>query len=160
MISINDKLSVLRKIAVQFEKEKITWALGASALLYFRGVVSSFNDLDLIVDANDIDKAKILLGNLGTLQAKIPPDNYRTRHFYQYIIEGVDIDLISDFIIVSNGKEYHFPLQKEHISSYRDVNGTTLRLHSLEEWRKYYHLMGRKNKVALIDEFFSTIRVQ
>lgn len=37
---INEKIEVLRKIAHQFNEEEVIWALGASMLLYFKGITS------------------------------------------------------------------------------------------------------------------------
>ena len=35
MIGVEDKIELLEKIAHKFNEENITWALGASMLLYF-----------------------------------------------------------------------------------------------------------------------------
>lgn len=35
MIGVEDKIKLLKKIAHKFNEENITWALGASMLLYF-----------------------------------------------------------------------------------------------------------------------------
>ena len=58
MNSIEYKLSILTKIAEKFAKQKISWALGASGMLFIRGVVNDFNDLDLIIAKEDEKKAK------------------------------------------------------------------------------------------------------
>ena len=43
------KLTVLARIAGAFRRAEVTWALGASGLLYFHGQVPDFRDLDLMV---------------------------------------------------------------------------------------------------------------
>ena len=42
------KLAVLARIAAELRQADVTWALGASGLLYFRGLAPDFHDLDLM----------------------------------------------------------------------------------------------------------------
>ena len=56
MKSTKEKLSVLSKLALEFNRENVIWAVGASLLLYFKGYVKDFNDLDIMVA--DIDSYK------------------------------------------------------------------------------------------------------
>ena len=44
------KLQVLARIARLLNEEEILWAVGGSALLYLKEIVSDFHDLDLIID--------------------------------------------------------------------------------------------------------------
>ena len=48
MPEIRKKIELLQKIAHQFNEANIEWALGASMLLYFKGIISEFHD-NLIV---------------------------------------------------------------------------------------------------------------
>ena len=57
MKSIQEKLDVLSKLAAKFNKEGIVWAVGGSLLLYFKGYVENFNDLDIMVA--DVDALKM-----------------------------------------------------------------------------------------------------
>lgn len=43
------KLELLKEIASTFNQENITWNLGASCMLYLRGIVDTFDDLDIMV---------------------------------------------------------------------------------------------------------------
>lgn len=54
--SIKHKIEVLLNVSRCFEKENITWALGASSMLYLRGIVYTFNDIDIMADNEDIEK--------------------------------------------------------------------------------------------------------
>ncbi len=87
MESIEKKLTILSKIAEELNARGVTWAVGASLLLYFKGIVTAFNDIDLMISEEDYEAAK----------------------------------------------EIRIPLQ------------------SLEDWRHYYQLMGRTEKVRLIE---------
>ena len=55
-LNVNDlqkKMDVLQKIAAEFNKDNLLWAIGASLLLYFKGVAEVFHDIDIMVDEKD-----------------------------------------------------------------------------------------------------------
>jgi len=45
------------------------------------------------------------------------------------------------------------PLKKAAIKDYTEVDGIKIPLQSLEEWHTYYKLMGREEKVKMIDSW-------
>lgn len=61
MTIIQKKLNVLSMIAESLNKNNITWAIGASLLLYFKGIANEFNDIDIIIDEKDVEKVKKIL---------------------------------------------------------------------------------------------------
>ena len=63
--------------------------------------------------------------------------------------------MMGGLIIVSNGEVYDCDLKQSQITEYVDVNGQKVPLHSVTLWRKYYALMGRDNKVEIIDHGLS-----
>ena len=60
-MSIADKLDALTLIAKVFRENKIDWALGGSTLLYLKGIVREFNDIDIMVKEQDKEIIKELL---------------------------------------------------------------------------------------------------
>ncbi|WP_349948654.1 hypothetical protein ABFV83_09635 [Lacrimispora sp. BS-2] len=153
MESIENKLTVLSQIAKELNQKNVTWAIGASLLLYFKGITSEFHDIDIIAVEEDAEIIKDVLLSLGNLQKPNPNAKYKSKSFMEFIVDGVDIDVMAGFTIVNNDKEYYFPLKKKEINDYTEVNGIGIPLHSLEEWRNYYELMGRDEKVKMIDAY-------
>lgn len=146
------KLALLVKIAHAFNEAHLTWALGASGFLYLQGIAPSFHDLDLMIKETDAPKAVEILSSLGQRS----PENYdRTRYgtvlFAEFVIAGVDIDLIAGFSIIALGVEHHFPLDNRSIAGFFDLEGEQIPVESLPAWRERYALMGRQEKVAMID---------
>ena len=45
------------------------------------------------------------------------------------------------------------PLKKAAIKDYTEVDGIKIPLQSLEEWHTYYKLMGREEKLKMIDSW-------
>ncbi len=150
-----DKLKLLSEIANQFNKENITWNLGASCMLYLRGVVESFDDIDLMVKTSDIDKVKNIMSKYTTPDIKKPTYKYKTVHFLEYKIEGIDVDIMADFIIVKDDIDYFFPLTEEEPYDIYKLNNIDIRLSNIDIWLKYYTLMERTDKVKIINEYLS-----
>jgi hypothetical protein len=151
MENIKNKLTVLSYIAKELNHKNVTWAIGASMLLYFKGITSEFHDIDIMVAEEDVEILKDVLSSFGNIQPPNPNVQYKTKYFLEFNVDGVDIDVMAGFIIINEGKEYYFPLKKESINDYTEVNGIKIPLQSLEEWRNYYKLMGRDEKVKMID---------
>lgn len=151
MENIKNKLTVLSYIAKELNHKNVTWAIGASMLLYFKGITSEFHDIDIMVAEEDVEILKDVLSSFGNIQPPNANVQYKTKYFFEFNVDGVDIDVMAGFIIINEGKEYYFPLKKESINDYTEVNGIKIPLQSLEEWRNYYKLMGRDEKVKMID---------
>lgn len=146
-------LHVLAEIAHVFNREQIHWALGASMLLYFCGKTDVFHDIDLMVSAQDVKYARRLLLQMDAEERHSATNTmYRTKHFYEFVLQDVDIDLMAGMIIVHEGKEEDCSLQEEKIERYTEVEHEWIPLYSLTEWRHFYVWMGRRKKVEMIDQ--------
>lgn len=148
---MEQKLKVLADIACVFNEQNILWAVGASALLYFHGKTNFFDDLDLMVSEADVEKAKAALLNMGTLTPPKPDKQYKTRHFLEFVIDGVDVDIMAGLVIVKDDEDFDCSLFAHQIESFATLYGQTIPLQSLHIWRRYYQLMGRVSKVQMID---------
>lgn len=153
MNTIEYKLTILTKIAEKFAKQKISWALGASGMLFIRGVVSDFNDLDLIIAKEDEKRALTILRKLGIEKKLTSKPEYCSEGFYNFVIDEIDIDVIVNFGILAHQQKYIFPLVNSSLDYTYSVNNVVIPLQTLNEWSYYYHLMGRDHKVKLINGF-------
>ena len=144
------KLQLLSALAAEFNRQNITWAVGASLLLYLRGYVEDFHDIDLMVTAADAAAMEEILRAHGKLQPS-ENGNYATKCFREFVIDGIDVDMIGGFAIIRDGKVYDCDLYPSQISGYADVYGQKIPLHSVDLWKTYYLLMGRDEKAAILD---------
>lgn len=149
---MEEKLAVLEQIAHAFRKEKICWAVGGSLLLYFKGITRTVHDIDLMVWEPDIEKARRLLLTMGTLCPPRPQGSYRTRHFLEFVLGGVEVDVMAGFVILKDDQAWDCSLQPEQISEYLPLGGEVIPLQELSLWKKYYTLMDRQAKVKLLEE--------
>ncbi len=79
---LEKKLNVPTKIAHVLNERNVVWAVGASMLLYLRGIVDVFHDIDLMVCESDVEKLKEQLLPMGVLAPPKPDQQYKTRHFF------------------------------------------------------------------------------
>lgn len=143
---------MLASIAEQFNRAGITWAVGASLLLYFKKRTDTFHDIDLMIMETDVEKAKEILSELGVLQPPNPSAQYQTRTFLEYVIDQTDVDVMAGFVIVKDGKAYDCALHREEITEEIEVLGQKVPLQSLELWSRYYRLMGREEKACICEQ--------
>ena len=148
------KLEVLAKLAADLNESDILWAVGASTMLFLRRIVTEFHDIDLMVCEEDIDVAKEILLRHGKLLPTEADSKYSSRHFLEFDVDGVEIDLIAGFVInTEDGKQHVCPLEVEEVDACVDILDEAVALHSLQTWYKYYTLMGRTDRVKQIEEY-------
>ena len=148
------KLNVLAKLAADLNDSDILWAVGASAMLFLRRIVTDFHDIDIMVCEEDIEVAEEILLRHGTLLPAKEDDCFGSAHFLQFDVDGVEIDLIAGFVINSaDGKQHVCPLEVEEVDACVDVADVAVSLHALSVWYKYYTWMGRTERVKQIEDY-------
>ena len=115
MAGTQEKIELLKKIAHRFNEAHVVWALGASMLLYFKGITSEFHDIDLMVSDTDVGCVREILSEMGEIQPFKPNPKYQTKTFMEFTIDSMDVDVMAGFSIVSEGKLFDCSLQKEQI---------------------------------------------
>ena len=153
MNELNKKIKLLKEIAQRFNTAYITWALGASMLLYFKGITSTFNDIDLMISNDDAESVRKILSEMGEFQP--PNPKYKTKVFMEFVINSVDVDVMAGFSILNDGKIYDCSLDKDQIVEWFTLGNTKIPLQSPLLWCEYYKLMGRKEKVDMIERVLS-----
>lgn len=155
MKTVKEKLELLEKIAYYFNKENVEWALGASMLLYFKGITTEFHDIDLMVSTDDAKKVKDILLGMGKIQESNQNQDsiYRTKIFMEFVIDDIDVDVMVGLAIIYEGKLYDCSLSKDQIVEKIKLGKELVPLQSPQLWCKYYQLMGRKEKVKMIERY-------
>ena len=144
----------LIKIARRFNAADITWALGASMLLHYKGLVLKPNDIDLVIALEDITCAQRILDELGVRKPLDFNANYATRYFAEYVIGGVDVDVMAGFRIITDETTVEYILNPKTFGTL-NLKGTTIKLCPLEDWYVLYLLMPeRGERVAAIKGYF------
>lgn len=143
----------LLKIADIFNQHNVTWALGASMLLHYKGLVSKPNDIDIIVSLDDVELADTLLNGIGVKRPDNPDKHYKTKHFLEYVIDDIDVDIMAGFIINYNGHSYEYELSPETFENIY-IENVLINLCPIEDWYVLYSLMpNRQAKIDIIQHY-------
>ena len=140
MNELNKKIKLLKEIAQRFNTAYITWALGASMLLYFKGITSTFNDIDLMISNDDAESVRKILSEMGELQPPNPNPKYKTKVFMEFVINSVDVDVMAGFSILNDGKIYDCSLDKDQIVEWFTLGNTKIPLQSPLLWLSLIHI--------------------
>ena len=125
MAGIEEKIRLLKRIAHQLNEAQVEWCLGASMMLYFKGIVSEFHDIDLMISVDDVEVVKTILSEMGTLcpSDQKPNPMYQTKCFMEYVIDEIDVDVMAGFAIVCEGEIYDCSLRKDQLSDQLMLDG-------------------------------------
>ncbi|MBP2028660.1 hypothetical protein J2Z35_002490 [Acetoanaerobium pronyense] len=147
--------NVLLKLGKELNKNDIKWGIGGSLLLKKHLLIDSANDIDIIVSAKDINKAVDILDKLAIRMPVPIKKEYSTKHFFQYKLDGVSIDVMSQFTINHECGSFEFIFDEKSTPDSVKIGDIELPYTSLEDWLIAYMLMvGRENKVKLIWDYF------
>ncbi len=146
---IQNRLQVLKQLAVIFSQHHITWALGSSGMLFFHGLVDTFHDLDIMVLNSQVETVRLILQHQGTVHESPPHPMYQTKHFIELVVDEVEIDIMADLTV--NG--FPYPLDPEEIDHFVELEGCRIPLHKMENWLTIYRAIGRLEKVQIIEKY-------
>ncbi len=138
-------------LANALNNDGICWGIGGSLLLNKYGLVDQVNDIDIIVSQSDIDRAVNILDRIAMRIPAPIKEEYGTKYFYHYLLNEIDIDVMSRFIIKHDSGSYEFPFDEGSITCITKIENIELPYMSLEEWLIAYMLMPhREQKVSSI----------
>ncbi len=86
----------------------VVWGVGASILLNSYGLADHPNDIDILVDTNDIERVDKILKSIGEKKERKESKTYSTKYFYEYVVNGIDIDVMAGLNINYNGGVFKY----------------------------------------------------
>lgn len=147
-------LNTLSYIGEKLNDSNIVWAVGASILLNKFKLIDKPNDIDIFIDMKDIDKADEILKSLGEKKPWEKTSTYSTKRFYEYVINGFDVDVIAGFRVNHNSGVFEYIFDHNSISECDRINGVDIPFTSLEDWYVIYQLIpNREEKVRMIENY-------
>lgn len=130
---LKKKIALLKLLCAIFDKHQAAFSLGAGAMLYFRGVETYFNDLDISVSKDDYLKIKDDLDKITTHH------ELKWDYIYHLTINDEDVDLVVKDENVLDKCDYVY-----------NLDGYIINLESLDYWLGRYQEMGRDKRVNQI----------
>lgn len=147
-------INTLYEIGKILNKNKVRWGIGASLLLNNYGLVDKPKDIDILISLDDIDNTDKLLSNMGDKKIYENVNLYSTQYFYEYLINGIDIDVMAGLCIKHDRGTYEYIFDKLSIVDYFCINKIEIPLMSLEDWYVIYNLIpNREEKVKIIENY-------
>lgn len=146
---LDNHMKVLIKLAKLLNDYDLKWSLGASLMLKLRGFNVTVKDIDIIVNTDEIEKLERVLNTFG-FKKEIRSSKYLTDHFYELVIDEIEVDIMVGFKVKTNTGIYTFN-DDDKIEELK-MNDVFIYLSSLEEWVKAYRAMNRADKVSMIEE--------
>lgn len=138
---------ILAKIARRMNAQNLLWGVGASFVLFHHGIGETPGDIDIFVAENSWKPAFDMLSDLASRQGDRPSEIFPSRHFAEFSVEGVEVDLICGFRIRHTEGIYEYFLDEDSMTSERQVCGEAVPICSPEDWLLLYALMpGREKK--------------
>ncbi|WP_312113796.1 hypothetical protein [Brevibacillus reuszeri] len=139
----------LRLIATNLNREKIEWALGGSAMLTAYDLCPQANDLDILVTAQDAERAHEIVKLLGTHSEKASKEPYCTVYFTHYRFASTTVDMLGLFGIHHEEGTYWLDWRPEKNDRIVRLSGDIdVPLASLEDWYTLYSLIPGKMERA------------
>lgn len=146
--------NTLAKIGKSLNEFNVTWAVGASLMLNQYRLIDKPNDIDLIVVLADIHKADMILKSLGEKKKWEETSTYGTKYFYEYIIDGIDIDVMAGLAVNHDEGVFDYIFNDQSVSEFEQIGGINIPFTSLEDWYVLYQLMpNREPKVKMIEDY-------
>ncbi|QUH24665.1 hypothetical protein [Serpentinicella alkaliphila] len=148
----------LIKIAKELNEKQILWALGGSLVLKHYNLVGAPKDIDIFVHEKDLDSVIKVMETMGENTEVLGKGLYTTKYFYKYVVNNVNVDIMSGFGIRHEAGIFNYNFDETSIVDrikYREVN---IPLTSLEDWFVIYQLIpNRDEKVELIEQYFNSV---
>ena len=146
--------NTLSYIGKKFNEKRIMWGVGASILLNNYGLIDKPNDIDILVDLKDIEKADKVLKSIGKKIVCEKTDIYSTKYFYEYVVNNFDVDVMAGLSINYDNGIFKYIFDQSSISEIKVINGVNIPLTSLEDWYVIYQLIpNREIKVSMIENY-------
>jgi hypothetical protein len=147
-------LHTLSEIAKQLNNRGVAWGVGASLLLNRFGLADNPHDIDIVVDIGDINSADELLSRSGVKRPSGSAAGYSTRFFYEYAVNGIEVDIMAGFAINHDSGTYDYIFDRNAVSDIDIIDGVRIPYTALEDWFVLYQLMpGREKKASLIEAY-------
>lgn len=153
----NQKENVLAKVAALLSEQQIIWALGGSMLLHCNGVTDNVESIELVVVPEDFEKLDQVLSPLGEKRPRVPSPFYATRFFSEYIIDGVEFDVMSGLMLHFKGFLYRYQFGRSAIVAMLPVGEVFVPCTALEDWYVLYQMMPwRHDRVEALERYFAS----
>lgn len=153
-------LTSLSFIGKKLNAASLVWGVGGSVLLHRHGLEDKPNDIDMFVAMEDVQAADHVLAEIGQGKQGKGTDVFATKHFYEYLIKGVHVDVMAEFALRHGQGLYEYCFNRRSITGTDIIGEVEIPFTALEDWYVIYQLIpGREAKVKLIEDYLKSNKI-
>ena len=157
-VEYSERKDAFLKITTEFEKHQVRWGLACSMNLFIRGVVDEFHDIDLLIEAKDVEKVTKIMDENGAELIATGGNGFCESDIYFHFQFGrIDVDIISGFRLVTFGTCFLYEFNEGELD-FITIDRKKVPLISMEALYLLYSMMEgwqprRRYKRILIEEY-------
>lgn len=134
-------------------QEGLVWALTGSTSFALQGMAVEAHDIDILCDRDSAYRIGALLADCCTKDVAPSQGRYIRSHFGQFVLEGVDIDLMGDSERMNPDGTWGEPAFLQPLIEWVEKEGLRLPVLSLEFEERAYRLLRRVERADAIAAF-------
>ncbi len=136
------------------DEHQINYHIGGSFLLMLHELTDDFYDVDILLDNKDYHKAfQIFRQYPYRIYPKTNP-LFHTVNLVKVDFHQIHFDLLFDFKMQLDDFHYAYPLLHPNELISKFVGGYEIPCSLLEEWLLIYLVIGRDDKIEILDTYF------
>lgn len=166
---ISDKFTgmkeILLKLCPALAAKGVRWAASMSLSLFLRGAHDHFNDFDLLIDPEDIDKFEEVFESLGGKinHNTVQKAAFTSPYYKEAVMDGVGFDLIGNITIETYCTVYRYELKEiEWFTLRQDLNIPVIPMEA--QYILYYMMQAwesrRTFKMSICEVYLETMGVK
>jgi hypothetical protein len=150
-------IETLKLVGQHLNKENIRWGIGASVMLFAHDIVQTPRDIDILVHIEDVQKTIDTLSILGKLKPRTPSNTCKSKAFYEFTINEIDVEIMGGFTVKHSEGTYIYEFNNNSAPEFIEIDNIQLPLMTVEDWYIIYQVLpNRETKVQMIEEYLST----
>ena len=146
-------LNVLRKLSKRLGEAGVDWAITGSCGFALHGVPIEPNDIDVQTDRAGAYQIERLFAEDVTRPVRFSTAERIRSHYGSLLVRGVQVEIMGDVQKRFSDGTWEEPVDVSEFMQIIDVHGVHIPVLSLEYEREAYSLLGRSEKVRLLERY-------
>ena len=88
--------NIIKRLAKEFNKKEVVWAIGGSYLLKRYGIDSKSDVLDIVISEDSIVSVSEIMNTIAVKQEGIESKNYQSDYYEVYLFDGQLVNIVSN----------------------------------------------------------------
>jgi hypothetical protein len=146
-------LAVLRMIALNLDRTAVNWAVTGSCSLALQGVPVAVHDIDLRTTARDAYRIESIFRAYQKRPVAFTTTERVRSHWGALEVNGIQVEIIGDMQHLLADGTWEPLVDLNSFKVYVEMDGVQLPVMSLPFLYAAYQLLGRADKVALLQNW-------